>query len=189
MLRSSLRIYRTIQDRLSAGYCAHLPAGREGCQLRLSRAEAVPCRVGVATRNCCKMRCQTSHLTMQTGKWAACDFVYLFACDLHRATLFNCPPPPPHLFDRSHTVHLSVCWSVCPTVCLAVSQNGWAQGSRMLSKPALHLCVFLEDAAAPAVCASQTEASVTLVGGRGQAWAGGKHHTKKNTSSSGSSKK
>lgn len=106
MLRSSLRIYRTIQDRLSAGYCAHLPAGREGCQLRLSRAEAVPCRVGVATRNCCKMRCQTSHLTMQTGKWAACDFVYLFACDLHRATLFNCPPPPP----TSSTVRtLSIC--------------------------------------------------------------------------------
>lgn len=128
MLRSSLRIYRTIQDRLSAGYCAHLPAGREGCQLRLSRAEAVPCRVGVATRNCCKMRCQTSHLTMQTGKWAACDFVYLFACDLHRATLFNCPPPPPPpLRPFAH------CPSVCLLVCLSHCLPG-CQSKRMGSR-------------------------------------------------------
>lgn len=118
-----------------------------------------PCRGGVATgvsRNCCKMRCQTSHLTMQTSKWAAvrlCLFICLRPPSLYHpsfhsvCTLSICP-------SVCLSVGLFVCWSVWPCVCLAVSQNGWAQGSRMLSmsKLALHLCVFLEDAAGCCCC-------------------------------------
>lgn len=87
-----------------------------------------------ATLDCCKMRCQTSHLTMQTSKWAfnwghgwpTCATVYLFASPL--------PPLPPPIG--------------CLFVCLLGCQsNGWAQGSRMLSLPSLHLCDFLENAA------------------------------------------
>lgn len=70
------------------------------------------------SRNCCKMRCQTSHLTMQTGgKWAAGDFVYLFACDLHGT------PFAPTL---SSFVHPSVCLFVDLSVCpwLSVKTDG-----------------------------------------------------------------
>lgn len=97
-----------------------------------------------ATLDCCKMRCQTSHLTMQTSKWAfnwghgwaTCATVYLFAC-----------PQRPR----------SVRWlAVCLYVCLAVSQTDGlkAQGCCRCRR-----CTCATSSRTPlaAVCVGQTE--------------------------------
>lgn len=142
------------------------------------------CRGGVATgvsRNCCKMRCQTSHLTMQTSKWAAVRLC-LFIC-LRPPSLY-----PPTLYPPVCT--LSICPSVCRSVCLSVGLFGLVFAWLSVKTDGLKAqgccrcrswrCTCASSsrtplaAAAPAVCASQTEASR-----RGEVWRMATHTKRK----------
>lgn len=141
------------------------------------------------SRNCCKMRCQTSHLTMQTSKWAAVRLC-LFIC-LRPPSLYPLPQHPPTLCAHSPSVHLSVCLSVCLSVglfglvfaWLSVKTDGLkAQGCcrcrswrcTCASSSRTPLAAAAAADAAPAVCASQTEASR-----RGEGWRMATHTKRK----------